>query len=147
MMQSDITIARLETLYREYCTVVDHLEHNRRLRDGFLGLGGGPAEDPCHTRFQVDVAAVLTDFADGEPDSEALREVLSYLYEIPRSMTAPKSAYWMLIAVQGLTAELIARLAPGDAQQLAARYTELYPRRERLPVQDELLKRLKKAAK
>ena len=49
----------------------------------------------------------------------------------------------MLIAVQGLGRELIGLLSPGDAAALLTFCHKRYPRRERLPVQDQILKRLR----
>ena len=71
-----------------------------------------------------------------------LREVLEYMYDAPLQNPNPKSAYWMLIAVQDLTKDLIKGLAPEDADALAERYIENYPRSQRLPVQTELVKLL-----
>ena len=48
----------------------------------------------------------------------------------------------MLIAVQGFGIDLIGRLAPADAKALAALYKAAWPRRDRLPVQEKLLKAL-----
>ena len=49
----------------------------------------------------------------------------------------------MLLAVHGLTAPLIDRLSPEDAQALCKAYSGRYKRWERLPNQVELLKKLK----
>ena len=67
------------------------------------------------------------------------------VFDAPRKHPEPKSAYWMLVAVQGLTRVLIPGLSKEDAAALAARYAEDYPRRERLPAQDELLTLLQTA--
>ena len=57
------------------------------------------------------------------------------------------SVYWMLLAVHGLTQPLIARLRPEDAQAMYLWYQKAYPRRERLPVQNQVLEALKRQGK
>ena len=73
--------------------------------------------------------------------------MLGKLYRAPLDHPEPKSAYWMLVAVQGLTKELIPGLDRDDAAALAGSYEADWPRHTRLPVQDTLLKLLKKTAR
>ena len=139
-------LARLEALYQNYIQTVQELEKNRKLGDGLLGLRPGPADDPCHDRFAADLDALLKDFAAASPDSEACASILRYLFTAPEGWQDLKSAYWMLIAVQGLGARLIESLNAADAGELEALYAERYPRRERLPVQTQILKKLHRQA-
>ncbi len=141
-MQKDVLLARLERLYADYLSAAVEVEKNRKLTDLF-GLKNGPADDPCHDRFAQSLAGLLSDFAAEAPDSEARRAVLSYLFEAPKRNPEPKSAYWMLVAVHGLARDLIGGLNTGDAAALAERYEAFYPRRARLPVQDEVLRALR----
>jgi hypothetical protein len=93
------------------------------------------------------MAALLSDFASEKPDSAALRPVLEKLLRAAKDHPEPKSAYWMLVAVQGLSRELIPGLSREDAAALMKDYERTWPRHTRLPVQDDVLKALKKAAK
>ena len=52
----------------------------------------------------------------------------------------------MLIAVQGLSKTLIPGLGREHAAVLLKDYESAWPRRARMPVQDEIVKLLKKAA-
>ena len=70
--------------------------------------------------------------------------MLRYLFTAPEAWRELKSAYWMLIAVQGLGAGLIERLNAADAGELEALYAARWPRRERLPVQTQILKQLQR---
>ena len=143
MLNPDYYPARLEALYDAYLTTVEGLERNRKFGEGMFGFRGGPADNPCHDRFAEDLRALLGDFAAAEPDSADIRTMLAWVYEAPKRGAVPKSAYWMLIAVQALTKELIGGLSAEDARSLAARFEELYPRHERLPVQIELIRLLR----
>ena len=135
-------LSRLEALYQNYIQTVQELEKNRKIGDGLFGLRPGPADDPCHDRFAADLDALLKDFAASSPDSAVCAAVLRYLFTAPEAWRDLKSAYWMLIAVQGLGAGLIENLNAADAGALEAFYAARYPRRERLPVQTQILKKL-----
>ena len=138
----DRILCRLESLYDDYLDTVIRLESERKFGEGLFGLKSGPKDNPCHDRFDQDLKVLLLDLKPGETDSALLREVLEYMYDVPLQNPNPKSAYWMLIAVQDLTKDLIKGLTPKDADALAERYIENYPRSQRLPVQTELVKLL-----
>lgn len=142
-MNSDFYFARLDRLLEEYTDDCVRLESERKPNELF-GLKLGSSDNPRHERFAGDVEELLRDFKAQGPDSAALRTVLETLFEAPEQM--PRSAYWMRIAVQGLTRELIPGLDREDAAALAKAYKRVWPRHMRLPVQDEVLKLLQKAA-
>ena len=140
-------LSRLEALYDDYIRTVRELEENRKFGDGLFGIRPGPADDPCHDRFAADVKQLLADFRDTSPDSEECAALLRYLLTVPESRRELRCAYWMLNAVQGFGIDLVEYLNPADAKALAELYNAYYPRRNRLPVQEKLLKRLKQQAK
>ena len=139
-------LARLEALYAGYLKTVQELEDKRKPGEGMFGFKGGPADNPCHDRFAEELRGVFADYAAGRPDSAEVREVLDFVFNEPVAYRGPQCAYWMLTAVQGLTDVLIPLLSREDAAALAASYGKRYPRWKRLPNQDQLLARLKKAA-
>ena len=141
----DRILYRLSSLYDGYLETVNRLESERKLGEGMFGLRPGPADNPCHDRFAEDLEYLLQELTPGETDSALLRTVMEYIYDAPVQNPDPKSAYWMLIAVQGLTKNLIAGLSQEDADALAAHYAEQYPRSQRMPIQNDLLKLLRQA--
>ena len=141
MMEND-WLSRIEALYDAYLLTAAELEKNRKFGDGILGLRPGPADDPCHQRFAAELEALLRECA-AEASSAEAAEILQLLFDKADDKRMPLSAYWMLIAVQGLGRELIGLLSPGDAAVLLTFYRRRYPRRVRLPVQDQILKQLK----
>ena len=145
-MNLEIYLARMDRLLEDYLSAAAQQERNRKPGELF-GLKFGPADDPLHERFARDMAALLSDFAAGRPASAQLRAALEKLFGAAKENPEPRSAHWMLVAVQGLSRELIPGLAREDAAALAKDYEAAWPRRARLPVQDEVLKALKKAAK
>ena len=86
---------------------------------------------------------LLKECAEAKPSSGETAEILRFLFDRADDKHMPLSAYWMLIAAQGLGRELIGLLNPEDAAGLATFYRRRYPRRVRLPVQDQILKQLK----
>ena len=145
-MNIDYYLARMERLTEDYLADADKLERSRRPNELF-GLKFGPSDNPLHERFAKDMAELMGAFAAEEPDSAALRAVLKKLLSTAKANPEPRSAYWMLIAVQGLSKELIPGLSREDAAALAKDYESAWPRHSRLPVQDDVLRALKKAAK
>ena len=145
-MNTDFYLARLDRLTEEYLADCEKLERARKPTEMF-GLKFGAPTDPRHDRFLEDMGDLLGDFAAAEPDSAAVRGLLETLYSLPLRRPEPKSAYWMLVAVQGLTRELIPRLGREDAAALLKAYESAWPRRMRLPVQTELVKLLRAQGK
>ena len=102
------------------------------------------ADNPCHDRFAEELRGCFAEFAAGQPDSAQVRQVLDFVYTEPVIYRGPRCAYWMLLAVQGLTKELIPYLSPADADTLAERFEADYRPCDRLPAQNELLAALRK---
>ena len=145
-MNLEFYLIRMDRLFEDYAADAQELERNRKPNELF-GLKFGPTDDPRHDRFADELAALLSDFVAEDPESGAVRAVIEKLYGAAKRYTEPKSAYWMLVAAQGLITRLVPGLDRADAAALAADYDKLWPRRARLPVQDEVLRQLKKAAK
>lgn len=134
-------LEELQSLYAGYLIKAQQLERERKPADGLLGMGNGPASDPCHDRFAQELESLLRRM-DSLPSSE-LFQALSWIYNAPLSHRDIPTAYWMLQAVHGLTVPLIPRLSPEDARALRMQYQEAYPRWERLPAQKQVLAALK----
>ena len=137
-------IDSLQALYDGYLKDAIQVEKNRKPGEGIFGIGKKPSDDPCHDRFAEELRGCFTEFAAGQPDSAQVRQVLDFVYTEPVIYRGPRCAYWMLLAVQGLTKELIPYLSPADADTLAERFEADYRPCDRLPAQNELLAALRK---
>ena len=140
-------IDSLQALYDGYLKEAIQVEKNRKPGEGIFGIGKKPSDDPCHDRFAANVKKWLEAFGEEEPDSAEIREVLSLIYQAPKKNPDPKSSFWMLIAVQSLTKELIPQLNTADAAALCVEYGTVYKRWERLPVQKQILDALIRVSK
>ena len=140
------TLSALRSETETYVDFVRELERKRKPGEGIFGLKGGPADNPCHERFDQTVGQLLQDFAARKPASDTVRAVMEALFAAPKkyASSAPACAYWMLIAIQRHSLPLIDLLSSEDAFALYVRFNKDIPRRERLPVQTEILKKLKK---
>ena len=72
--------------------------------------------------------AYFEDLAQSGADSAAVREVMEYVISAPQKTDAPRAAYWMLIAVQGLTRPLLPLLSASDAGTVCALLEKIFPR-------------------
>lgn len=138
--------AAIRKIYDSYFDKALAAEQNRKPTDGMFGIGKKPGDDPCHTEFAAELEAALNTYKEGSPASAEVRELLDFMYQLPKSHEEPKSIYWMLIAVHGLSAILIPLLGQSDAAALRKSYAAAYKRWERLPVQQQILRALEQAA-
>lgn len=139
--------AEIQTLYLQYLADAASAEKKQKLTDGMFGFGKKAADDPCHSAFYDALKALLETYAGEQPDSADVREVLSFIYQEPLQHREPPSIYWMLIAAHGLTGSLTALLTAEDAAVLYQAYAKNYRCWERLPVQKDIYRKLKQAAK
>lgn len=145
--QTEHSMQQLTALYESYLDEALKVELARKPGEGIFGIGKKPSDDPCHDRFTENLKKLLEDFRAGGPESGEVLEALRYIYRAPKEHPEPKTAYWLLIAVQSLTLGLIPRLSESDARSLVGEFGGLYKRWERLPVQKQILDALVKAEK
>ena len=134
----------IRRLYAAYLEQVRQAELSLKGMSGYMGFGPKLGDAPCHSQFAQDMEALLKDIAGRAPGSGHVREMLAYIYRAPQEHQKPLAAYWMLIAVQGLTIELIDRLDKADALALLGEYKKLYRWGERLPAQKKVLAALRR---
>jgi hypothetical protein len=133
----------IKKLYEDYLEETRRLQRERRPGEGLL-YGRNPGDDPCHDAFYRQLGQRLAAAAQ-ETGCDA-REILEFLYGAPPEYADNQLAYWMLLAVHGLTEDLILRLSPQDAEELYQRYRKAYPRSMRLPPQKRVLAALRRQA-
>ena len=140
-------LEELERLYGEYLARAHEAEANRKPLDGAFGFGKKSEDDPCHARFAQELETLLRSAAEEGIDPGELHAMLSYIYRAPKENREPLAAYWMLLAVHGLTLDLAGQLRREDAGALWGEYRAAYPRWERLPAQKRVLAALDAARK
>ena len=134
----------IRAVYDEYSSQVARLEGERKAWDGLFGMGKKLADDPCHDLFYEELEKLLKGLAEEKPSSEAIREVLEFIYRTPCDEEQPSSAVMPMNAVHSLTVELAGQLSPHDAAKLLEQYTRDYPKSKRFPVHKTVIKTLER---
>ena len=111
--------------------------------DGLFGFGNDPKNHPCHELFYEDIGKWTKAFLETRPDAQDTLAAARFLIEAPKTR-ASRESYWMMYAAQGWCRELVGLLDADGCAELRTLFDELYPKRDRMPVQLELLKTLNK---
>ena len=136
-----------ESISGAYAVYLEGMEEARRSRrsvDGLLGLGGGAGSERCQDDFVAALKVAVETFAASEPSALDVCDTVSYMLSAAREHRSSDSAYWMLLASHAMAMPLIDMLTAQQARYLRESYEQDYPRRERFPVQKEVIKALKK---
>ena len=139
-------INELKTMYEEYDKTAMEVRKKAPLFAGWLGLGSDPRKNPCHEAFYEKVQEWMKAFVAGAPSAEQAQEAAWFLLEEPFNHQGAEG-YWFLYVCIGLIRELIPFMSREDCGALADRMNALYPRRDRMPVQQDTFKMLQKAGK
>ena len=136
----------LRQLYADYLAEALNVRKKASAFAGIFGLGDDPRKNPCHEAFYEKAQEWTKAFVAGEPTGEQAQEVAQFMLEEPFKHIGAEG-YWFLYVCIGLIRELIPFMSREACGALAERMNALYPRRDRMPVQQETFKMLQKAAK
>ena len=131
--------------YRQYDEEATQVRRKAAPGDGLFGFGNDPKKHPCHEQFYEDVGKWTKAFLATQPGPRESFEAARFLITAPKECSG-KDSYWMMYAAQGWCRELVCRLDAEGCGKLRELYDELYPKRDRMPVHQELYKALKKGA-
>jgi hypothetical protein len=145
-MDNTYYIREIQRIYDDYLSETIRLEKDRKVTEGLMGFGQGLGSAPCHDQFTEKLEQMLTVFMSNVPSSDAVADVLAFMYDVPLKNKDNTLAYLMLKAVHTLTEKLIALLTPEAAAALSAMYREAYPKSERLPAQKKIAAQLQAQA-
>lgn len=138
-------LSALQACYARYEETVTRLYREAPAFAGFWGWGDDPRNDPCHARFYEDVGAIAEAIAASGSEEAAVYQAARWLLEAP-AKSGSKDAVWFEYAAQSHCGKLIPLLTAEHCAELVRLFEECYPKRERLPAQRELHKRLRQAA-
>lgn len=139
-------IQTLKEIYSRYEAEAAAVRAKASVFDGLFGMGDDPRKDPCHMRFYEGVEQWAKGFLAEGPEEPAAYEAVSWILSAPADHEG-EAVYWFLYAAQGLCRDLIPTLSPEHCVQLRDFYDAHYPRRDRMPVQKEVYRLLKKGSK
>lgn len=139
-------IAELKALYTDYAEKVKAVRRAAKPFDGVFGFGNDPRNNPCHEAFFAAGGQWAETFANSQPEQEQILEAALFILEEPLQYKE-KECYWYMFASHANLKPLIPIMTGETAKMVLERFETLYPRRDRMPLQKELLKALAKAAK
>ena len=137
--------AALELAFETYRQDLDEFARKSKPTDGLLGFGRSLKDDPCHDRFDERVKEAVDGIAALSPTPEDGKQIVGMLFR-DDIQTWPLAAQWMLRAIERHSLPLIPFLAPETAAAFQKEYAARYKPWERLPVQQEVFKALKRQA-
>lgn len=132
-------LTRLQARYEAYIRQCRQVAIDAPYGAGLLSSGKDPRNHPCHDAFYEEVGQMIADFSRQDADPEP---VIRYMLEIPY-FYANEDACWYLFGVQNHVMPLIPLLSRDARRAIGDWFSRLVPRRQRLPVQEEILSLLK----
>ena len=139
-------LQELQELYRQYVLEYEGIRKKASFTDGLFGFGNDPKKDPCHMRFYGNVESWVKAFAAGSPSEEEAYAVTHFLLTAAEDHRK-KPEEWIMLAAQGLSKDLIGLLSSEHCADLESWYDHVYPRRIRLPIQNDIHKLLHKGTR
>lgn len=137
---------QLIEIYEVYIQRSDKVLQDASAFAGVWGMGEDPKNHPCHMKFYKAVEAFLKNFLQTEHSEETVYEVTDWILRAPANHR-DEAVFWYMFAAHGLCKPLIPLLSPDHCAVLRDFYDAHYPKFDRMPVQRDLYKLLKKRAK
>lgn len=134
-------LQQLESIYQEYEDKLAQAEKQAGLFAGAFNMGDDPRKDACNQLFYETLGQWVRDFLESNPTPEEVSQAAAWILGYPAA-NRESGTYWMAYAAQGHARSLIPLLEREAAEKLAQEFNRQYPRRDRMPVQRELMKAL-----
>lgn len=132
---------QLMKIYGEYEEKLVQAQEKAGLFAGVFNMGDDPRKDACNQVFYERLGQWASEFLEAQPTQQTAAQAVQWILEYPARHQG-SSTYWMTYAAQKHAQSLIPLLTPKEAEQLKEGYVRWYPRTERLPVQQEVLRAL-----
>lgn len=135
---------RFRTILERYREELQKVGKGRKRFSGIFGIGAGPGDDPCHTMMDQQVEKLTAEMAEGETTPDETAALVSDILKAEKTCEWTPASKWAVIAVQRHALPLIPKMNPEGRKELADWYVKAYPRRERLPIQKDIIQELSK---
>ena len=138
---------QLKDIYDAYERELMEVLQNAKPLAGWFGISNDdPRNAPCHQKFYDAVGDWVQAFTKENPSADQAEASIMWILGAAAG-NRKKPSYWYYLATQGYVNQLLPFLGRERCAELVKWYDKTYPRRERLPVNDELYGLMKKAAK
>lgn len=138
--------SKLQEHYEKYDAKALKVKKETKGFGGILGMGEDPRNHPCHVEFYEGVEQIVQEFLSAGPDSADVAAAARFILSAADARREAQS-YWFCYAAQGHVIPMIPHMTAADCKSIADWYDNVYTKLERMPVQRELYKKLRKAAK
>ena len=139
-------LQQLQAIYETYVTHMKSVLQKTSTFDGLWGFGNDPKKDPSHMKFYEDVDRHIEGLLQEAPPEEQVFQAAQWIIHTPPKHEN-QTVYWCMLAVHGPCKKLVPLLSREHCAILRDFYDKVYLQRNRLPVQQDLYKALKKRAK
>lgn len=134
---------QLKACYAAYLAAAEKAEKNKTSWNGAFGIGTSTKDHPCHDDFYEAMEVWCQAFLAKNPTQAQAEEAVRFIFETSEAYRG-KLTYWYMYAAHGFTRPLIPLVSSQFAAQIRVWYNERHPRQDRMPVQREVFKLLKK---
>ena len=134
---------QLKECYTKYIAATEKAEKNKSTWNGAFGIGVSTKDHPCHDDFYEAMEAWCEAFVAKKPTQAEAEEAVRYIFEMSENFRG-KLPYWYMYAAHGFTRPIIPMVSPEFAKATRVWYNERNPRPDRMPVQREVFRLLKK---
>ena len=134
-------LEQLRQIYAEYEEKLAQAQKQAGLFAGAFNMGDDPRKDACNQVFYENLGQWASEFLESKPTAEDAAQAVQWILEYPAQHQG-SGTYWMTYAAQKHAQNLIPMLSAQAAQQLREDFAQWYPRTERMPVQQEVLRAL-----
>lgn len=134
--------------YDDYVAFAKQLEESTGFLGNVLGVFGlnkGPANDPGHEKFYLEIKAAVEAVCSEHPDSDTADEIADILFSARYHYDQEPVSPLMFIAVEGAAIDLIPYLSQEKVNEIYRQYKADNPKSRSVPAQKKVLKALKDA--
>ena len=139
-------LTELQEIYSAYEEALGKARRKATLFSGLFGQGSldDPRGNPCNQEFYEKTGAWVEAFAATDAPEDRTLAVCRFILNGALDPKAP--TYWYCLVAQGYVEKLIPKLSAQSCALLQAEYDKHYPRKKRLPIQEQLYKHLSEKA-
>ena len=134
---------QLRACYAAYVAAAEKAEKNKSQWNGAFGIGTSTKDHPCHDDFYEAMEVWCRGFVEKNPDRTTAEEAVRFILETAENYRG-KLPYWYMYAAHGFTRPLIPLVSREFAGEMRVWYDKYHSRQDRMPVQREVYRLLKK---
>lgn len=134
----------LKTLTEQYISTTEALLADKKFGEGIFGTPDRSKSDPCHVNYFNAVKDIIEKaVSDGLSQADA-DDITEFLLRENASQPSNNLASWMIMAVEQFSLQTIPFISDSLKDDLCHYYSKKYPRLQRIPFQQQIIKALKK---